>query len=123
MQTIYTLITQAYCGTVTVQTLVTSFLDRTLAEEALKVVESVNEYSAFQVHCHIKESKLIETRDEVDLFNPEFFEQQKAEITKSGNEWRERKKIQPQLASEEEIERLNKLLPKIPTVVIKRRRK
>jgi len=82
MQTIYTLITQANCGTVTVMTLVTSFLDRTLAEEALKAVESVNEHSVFRVHCHIKESKLIETSDEVDLFNPEFFEQRKAEITK-----------------------------------------
>lgn len=85
MQTIYTLITQAYCGTVTVMVLATSFLDRSLAEEALKLIESVNEHSAFRVHCHIKESELIESRDEVKLLTPEYFKQRKAEITQSGN--------------------------------------
>lgn len=65
MKTLYTLKTIICNGTVTMQTVVDNFVDKSLAEETMNAVRNANNES--DVYCVIEETNLYESRDEVPI--------------------------------------------------------
>lgn len=69
MKTIYTLKTSAYNGTVTMMTMVSSFLTKELAEKVKQTVDEANKDNQFEVISKIEESFLYEDESEVPILN------------------------------------------------------
>ena len=69
MKKIFTLETSAYNGTVTMMTMVSSFLTKELAEKAKQAVDEANKDNQFEVISTIEESVLYEDESEVPILN------------------------------------------------------
>lgn len=82
MKKIYTTVTSAYNGTVTINNSVASFFSKDLAEEVSRRVEFVNKDAYFKVHCRAHESVIYESSDEVPILNKTVEELQANILTK-----------------------------------------
>lgn len=82
MKKIYTTVTSAYNGTVTINNSVASFFSKDLAEEVCRRVEFVNKDAYFKVHCRVHESVIYESSDEVPILNKTIEELQANILTK-----------------------------------------
>lgn len=82
MKKIYTTVTSAYNGTVTINNSVASFFSKDLAEEVCQRVEFVNKDAYFKVHCRVHESVIYESSDEVPILNKTVEELQANILTK-----------------------------------------
>lgn len=93
MRKIYTAVTSAYNGTVTISISVASFTSKELAEEACQRVKLVNQEARFKVHCRVHESVIYESREEVPILNKPIEELQANVMTKE--KWNELKSKAP----------------------------
>ena len=109
MKKIYTAVTSAYSGTVTISISVASFTSKELAEEACQQVELVNKDAYLKVHCKVYESELYEDREEVPILNKSI-EELRANVT-TKEEWLERRKnsSKPRISTEAEEKWLKQL--------------
>lgn len=82
MKIIYTTVTSANNGTVTINNSVASFFSKDLAEEVCLRVEFVNKDAYFKVHCRVHESVIYESSDEVPILNKTVEELQANIMTK-----------------------------------------
>lgn len=82
MKKIYTLVTSAYNGTVTISNSVASFFSKELAEEACQRVELANKDAYFKVHCKVHELVIYESSEEVPILNKPIEELQANIMTK-----------------------------------------
>lgn len=69
MKKIYTVLTSAMNGTVTMGTIVENFSTEELALKAKAIIEEKNKNNKFPVYCRIEESTLFENEEEIPILN------------------------------------------------------
>lgn len=109
MKKIYTTITSAHNGTVTISNSVACFTSKELAEEVCQRVELANKDAYFKVYCRVHESVIYESREEVPILNKPIEELQANVTTKE--KWNElkNKAPKPRISTEAEEKWLKQL--------------